>query len=335
MTGRVVTASHRAAVRSPAGEVYRLLADLDSWPRIFAPFVHLERLGPAEQLGPAQGPAAEGTERIGMWSVFDDTVEHWVVRRRCDEAALRLDFWPEVPPPPVASTRRSWLVEPASAHTCVVRLEQECRVGGADPGAADEVADAMEELGRRELAAVLAAAETAALSPELLVTVEDTVPVAAGRAAVYAALHRAADWPSFLAHVARAETRDFDAGGQLLETDTVEAHGGTFTTRAARVGIAPGRIAYKQLLLPPLGASHHVRWDIEERPGGCAVTSRQTVVLRPAGVAAVLGDDADIEAARGFVRSELSGKVRLILQGVRNHLADRGEDAAPAEDAER
>ncbi len=322
MTERVVTASHEAQVRSPAGEVYRLLADLGSWPWIFAPFVHLERLG-------AEGAAGAGgdPERIGMWSVSGDTVERWVVRRRLDEAGLRIDLSPETPHPPVTAMRRSWTVAAESERVCSIRLEHECRVSGAEPGAAEAVADTVEELGRREVAAVCRAAETASLEPELLVTVDDAVVIAAPPAAVYQALHRADAWPSFMPHVARAEVRASAPGSHLLELETIEPHGGRLVTRAARVGLAPGTIAYKQLLLPPLGASHHVRWAITGRPGGSTVTSRQRVVLRRSGIAAVLGDRAGVPGARSFVRAELGGKVRLILQAVREHLEQPRENA--------
>lgn len=324
MPGHVVTASHEARVQSSAKEVYRLLADLDSWPRIFAPFAHVARLGGVD--GGAEGA---GSERIGMWSVWGDTVEHWAVRRSLDEAALRIDFFPESVQPPVTSMRRSWLVEAESERACLVRLEQECRVSEADPGAADTVADSLKELGQREVSAVREAAEIASLHPDLLVTVEDVVDIDGSPAAVYAALYQAGDWPSFMPHVARAEVRDFGADSQLLELETIESHGGTFTTRSARVGLEPGRIAYKQLLLPPLGACHHVQWTITERPGGTAVTSRQTVVLKPSGIAAVLGDAADLTAAQAFVRSELSGKVQLVLKAVKQRVE------RPAEQVER
>ncbi|MFB9594012.1 SRPBCC family protein [Streptomyces racemochromogenes] len=303
---------HEAPVRASAEDVHRLLADEDNWPRVFASFVHLENLGP-------EGGSEGGSDRIGMWGHYDGTIEHWVALRRIDQDALRVEFQPESLPPALESMRRSWVVEPTADGGSTVRLEHEYRL--KDPAAAEGVRAQVEEIAASEVAAAREAAELASLQPEALVTVEDEVTVAAPVAAVFSALYEAAEWPSYMEHVARA---DVFGGGEghthVLEVDTIERHGGIFTTRAARVGLPGAKIAYKQLLLPPLGASHHVQWLLSARDGATVVRSVQTVVIKESGVAAVLGEGTGVAAARPFVQNELSSKVRLIFDAVKHRL---------------
>jgi aromatase len=296
-------------VNAPAGEVYRLLADERNWPRIFTGFVHTENLGPADPY-----------DRIGMWAHSEGAVEHWMALRRLDEQGLRIEFRPETPPPGLASMVRSWVVEPVSAGDCLVGLEHAFQPLDGASTTVEEVSRTAARIALAEVEAVRAAAELVAAEPAALVTVEDAVTVAAPADRVFTALFDAARWPLFMEHVRRAEVTAAGEDGHILELETLERHGGTFTTRAVRVGL-PGRtVAYKQLLLPPLGHSHHVRWRLTEHGGSTEVRSEQTVVIKAAGVPAVLGEGAGISQARGFVRSELSSKVRLILDAVRRHV---------------
>ncbi|MEO3977584.1 SRPBCC family protein [Streptomyces sp. CAU 1734] len=290
-------------VSAPAADVHRLLAAEDNWPRIFAPFIHLENLGPRD-----------GGDRIGMWTHSGDTIEHFTAVRHTDPDALRVAFRPDNPPPHLESMLRTWVTVPLSPTECLLRLEHDYRPApGAAPDADDALTATLDTIARTETAAVRAAAE---LGPLALVTVEDTVTVPAPADRVHTALFDAAGWPAFMDHVLRAETLPGGpAHTHILDMETAEARGGTFTTRTARIALPGRKIAYKQLLLPPLGASHHVQWHLEDHDGGRATTVRsvQTVVIKEDGVAAVLGPDTGIEAARGFIRAELSTKARLIL----------------------
>ncbi|MEV5437257.1 SRPBCC family protein [Streptomyces sp. NPDC052682] len=313
---QAVSDRHEVTVRAAAGEVYRLLADLDAWPWMFPPFVHLERLGRAGE-----------DERVGMWALTGagepagKRIEHWVALRRTDDAALRVEFRPEAVQPPLQSLRRTWSVTAAGDDTCVVRLQHDYRLQDDDPQAAEAVRRTTGEVARSELAALQTAAEIVSRFPELLMTVEDAVDIDGPAEEVYDLLFDAARWPSVMAHVVRAEVRESGPGAHLLELETLERHGGRFTTRTARVGLPHHGIAYKQLLLPPLGSAHHVRWRITPGPhGGTTVTSRQTVVIRESGIPAVLGEGTGLAEGRAFVRSELSGKVRLILDAVKERV---------------
>ncbi|PSL52671.1 aromatase/bifunctional cyclase/aromatase [Saccharothrix carnea] len=290
------TARHEVHVDAAPDHVFDLLADLDQWPRLFRPFVLVESLG-----------GRDGVERVGMWATFDDAIEHWAAFREVDRDHRRLTFRPERPHPPVTAMERTWQVSPAPAGGSLLTLSHRVT---ADEDALDGVRAGIEDIAARETAAVRAAAEQ---DPAFVVVVVDTVDVPRPPEQVYAYLWQAAKWPDALAHVESAETR-YEAGdAQVVEVVTREARGGTLTTRLARVGFPHHALAYKHLLLPPLGSSHHASWHIATAPGGSTVTSRQVAVVDEAGARAVLGDD--LTGVRDFVHGELSTKARLLLGG--------------------
>lgn len=316
---RTVRLEHRTRARSAAGPVYRLLADHDNWPRIFPPFVHLENLGPCRR-NDALPVTLPGCERIAMWSVSGDAIEHWVALRRKDERALRIDFHPEAVEPPLESICRTWTVREVSGGECVIGMECAFSVRGDDAATLASVRDAVAEGAAAELLAVRIAAELEATFPQLLLDIEDSVPIEAPASAVYDFLYAAHRWPERIPEVLRAEVREGPARTQILELDTRESDGRVLTTKAARVGIAHRKIAVKQLLLSPIGSHHHVQWLIDETPDGTLVTARQKVVIQESGVAAVLGPGTDLAGARSFVRRELSEQARMILDQARFHM---------------
>ncbi|MEV7618192.1 SRPBCC family protein [Streptomyces sp. NPDC089799] len=299
-------AAHEITVEAPARDVYRLLADLANWPWLFRPFVHAEAIG-----------RHDGHERVAMWTTTGDRVERWVALRRLDEAGLRIDFRPEAPAAPLASMDRSWVVVPLTDRTCTVRLLHAFTLTDGGPAEVEATGRIIDTVADAETAAVKGAAELLAHRPGLLVEVTDTVEMTAAPAAVYEALYEVGKWPGFLPHVVRAEILQDADDLQLVEVHTAERNGTTLAMRTARAGLPDRAIAYKQLVLPPIGASHTVVWQLEPAPSGTTVTSRQTVVLRPDGIAALLGDGKGEADAAAFVRTELSAKVRLVLDGVR------------------
>ncbi len=155
-----------------------------------------------------------------------------------------------------------------------------------------------------------------------MLVVTDAVEVAAAPEAVYEALHDVRRWPGFLAHVERVELSQDSDGMQMVEMDTRESNGGVLTLRTARVALRPRALVYKQLLLPPVGRSHHVRWHLTPSGtgGGTTVTSEQSVVIDPAGASRMLGEGTGIEEVRAFIQRELSAKVRLLLEGTKAHV---------------
>lgn len=308
------TTIHEVAVGVPAKRVYALLADLGNWPRIFRPFVHLEVLGSAGDF-----------QRVGMWSVTGDRVEHWSALRRPDEAALRIDFRPEEVAPPLTRMERSWTVEPRGSGACVVRLAHTYAVADDDPAAAASVRAAVDTVAQAETAAVKAAAEIEAGASDLLLTVTDRVDIDAPVEAVHDALYAVERWPEFLPHVVRVDVRQDSAGMQMVEMDTREGDGSLLTLRTARVGRPPLTICFKQLALPPIGSSHHVRWTLTPSGAGrgVSVTSEQVVVIDESGIPQLPGEGRPVDKARQFAQRELSAKARLILDGVKGRLESR------------
>lgn len=293
---------HEVVVRASAPAVYRLLAELSSWPLMFQPFVHLEPLG-------ADGDFA----RVGMWTTADGAVKHWVVLRRLDQDRLTVRFRPEVVPPPLASMERAWIVEPLSDAKCVARTTHDYQVATDDPATLETVRAQLDGIAETELAAVRAMAELETSSPELRLALHAGVDIDGPPAAVYDFLFDAGRWPDRMPHVARADLLHdgrHARNAQLLEMETREAGGGLLTTRTARVGFPPRLIAYKHLLLPPVGKAHCVRLRIEDAPHGATVTCVQDVVLTEPG-------------ARDFACRELGSKMRLLLDHAKRHVESR------------
>ncbi|MGC5412953.1 SRPBCC family protein, partial [Streptomyces sp. DT225] len=77
MTTREV--EHEITVRAAASEVYRLLAEVENWPRLFPPSVHVEQL------------EADGDqERIRIWATANGEAKSWTSIRVLDPEGLRI-----------------------------------------------------------------------------------------------------------------------------------------------------------------------------------------------------------------------------------------------------
>src|SRR5579885_3480764 len=113
---------HHIAVNAPAAQVYRLIADVAQWPRLFGPTVHVDYV-----------ERSEDQERIRIWATANGEVKSWVSRRTLDPAKLRIEFRQEVSAPPVAAMGGAWLIEPAGEGRSVVRLLHDYRAIDDDP----------------------------------------------------------------------------------------------------------------------------------------------------------------------------------------------------------
>jgi len=69
---------HEITVAAPAAAVYRLIAEVGNWPRIFPPTIHVEHV-----------ERGEHEERIRIWATANGEVRNWISRRVLDPAALR------------------------------------------------------------------------------------------------------------------------------------------------------------------------------------------------------------------------------------------------------
>lgn len=293
-TTRSVT--HETTIAVPAKEIYRLLADVENWPLLFGPTVHVECL---ERGG--------DSERIRIWATAGDTAKTWTSRRDLDPAAGRIDFRQEVTAHPVGAMSGAWVIEELGEGVSRLRLLHDYSAATDDPADLAWINEAVDRNSTTELAALKATLEGDDARPELLLDFEDEVRIGGAAEDVYAFLNEAALWSERLPHVARVVLTEEVPGLQTLEMDTRTADGSTHTTRSVRVCQAPDTIHYKQVRLPALMTLHTGRWHIATHPaGGLAVTSRHTVRVNEANIGRVLGADADVEAARTYVRNALS-----------------------------
>ncbi len=313
-----VSAEHQIKVMAPAEAVYRLLADADAWPAVFAPFVHLKVLGASAGATPAGLDSGGSWEKVAVWSHAGDELHRWVKHRALREERLRIDYYPDEIPPPLASMARSFVIEPIAEQESVVRLLHLFRAVDDDPAALATIRQTIDGIAEAELAAVKAAAEPLARRPEVEIAFADTVLVHAAPSAVHSFLWEVRAWPERLPHVSDVRVHGGHPDRQIVETATLEPNGGTLTTRTAQLRLSDHGIVYKHLQLPPLARAHLVRWSMLPEPSGhTAVTAQHRVVFDEAGVRQMLGPDADLATAAGFARQQIMSKTRLVLDAAK------------------
>ena len=217
-------AGHTVIVDADADDVYRLIADVSQWPRIFPPTVHAEQVELNGQ-----------RERIRLWATANGEVKTWLSRRRLDPVARRVEFRQEVSAPPVAEMGGIWIVEPHSAGGCVVRLLHDYRAVDDKPGSLAWIERAVDRNSRAELGALKATAELARQSEELLLTFDDTVRIAGAARDVYEFIYDAARWTERLPHVSRVRLVEDVPNIQELEMDTKAKDGSAHTTSSVRI----------------------------------------------------------------------------------------------------
>jgi len=287
---------HRIAVAAPAAELYRLLADVENWPTIFPPTVHVDHL-----------ERGETTERIQIWAIANGEAKTWTSRRELDRQRRQISFRQERSQPPVAGMGGSWIIEEISASESLVRLLHDYSAVDDDPATLTWIDQAVDRNSRSELAALKANAERAIGSTDLLLTFEDTVAVDGAAKDVFDFINEAQHWSQRLPHVAKVELLEETPGLQWLAMDTRAKDGSTHTTRSVRVAFPYDRIVYKQIQVPALMTLHTGEWLLADRGDGeVSVTSRHTVSINEENIASVLGVAAGVDEAKAYVHNALS-----------------------------
>nr|CBH32086.1 putative bifunctional cyclase/dehydratase [Streptomyces albaduncus] len=309
---KVHEAEHHITVAASAKAVHQLLVEVENWPLLFPPSVHVERL---EQDGEH--------ERIRIWATANGAAKTWTSRRRIDAAEGRIEFRQEVSSPPVAAMGGTWTVEADGEERCRVRLLHDYRAVDDDPAALEWIAAAVDRNSRAELDALKTHAEAAADGSSPLFSFEDSRRIAGRAQDVFDFVNEADLWPRRLPHVARVRLEDED-GLQLLEMDTHAPDGSVHTTTSVRVCLAPHRIHYKQIQVPALMSLHTGEWRFEEDADGVLATSRHTVAVDESAVKAVLGEDATLEDARAMVRKALGANSLSTLDRAKAHVEGGG-----------
>ncbi|MFD9410006.1 aromatase/cyclase [Streptomyces sp. NPDC059989] len=305
-------AEHDVTIAAPAAAVYRLIAEVENWPRIFPPTIYVDHV--------AKGT---GEERIRIWATANGEAKNWTSRRILDPEGLRIDFRQEVSTPPVASMGGAWVIEPLSETESRVRLLHDYRAIDDDPEGLAWIEEAVDRNSRSELAALKANIESAHRAEELTFSFEDTVHINGSAKDVYDFVNEANLWAERLPHVASIRLTEDVPGLQTLEMDTRAKDGSTHTTKSYRVTFPHHRIAYKQVTLPALMTLHTGYWTFTEDAEGVAASSQHTVVLNTANIARILGEDATVADAREYVHSALSTNSRATLGHAKDYAEGR------------
>jgi len=303
---------HEITVSAPATDVYRLIAEVHHWPRIFPPTIHVERLEHSRE-----------EERIRIWATANGEPKNWTSRRTLDPEGLRITFRQEISTHPVAAMGGTWIIEPLTVDTSRVRLLHDYRAVDDAPENMAWIDEAVDRNSRAELAALKTNVELAHASAGLTFSFEDSVRIAGSAKDAYAFIDEANRWPERLPHVATVRFSEDSPGLQSLEMDTRAKDGSVHTTKSYRVTFPHHRIAYKQVTLPALMTLHTGCWTFEERDGGVVVTSQHTVTLNTANIARILGGTATVGDAEEYVRTALSTNSRATMAHAKEYAEAR------------
>lgn len=303
---------HEITIDAPAGEVYQLLAEVESWPRIFPPSVYVDRV---EHGGSA--------ERIRIWATANGTAKNWTSRRELDPANKRISFRQEVPAAPVAEMGGTWIIEPVGAGASRVRLLHDYRAIDDDPDSTTWIEQAVDRNSRSELTSLKSNVEIAT-SADLTLSFEDSLQISGAAKDVYDFLNEAQHWQERLPHVTSVNLREDTPGLQLLRMDTRTKDGSRHTTESVRVCFPHHKIVYKQTTLPALMTVHTGQWELaDDAGGGTIATSQHTVVLNTERIPEILGADAGVPEARKFVREALGNNSKATLGHAKDYAEAR------------
>ncbi|MCM2414270.1 aromatase/cyclase [Streptomyces sp. RKAG290] len=298
---------HEITVLAPATAIYRLIAEVENWPQIFPPTVHVEIV---EQ--------TEAAERIRIWATANGEAKSWTSHRRLDPGGLRIDFRQEIPTPPVAAMGGAWVIEPLSGEESRVRLLHHYEAVGDDASNLEWIDSAVDRNSTSELAALKSNVESAHRSTDgpngLLLSFEDTVQIDGEAQDVYDFLNEARLWPDRLPHVAGSTLTEETPGLQFLRMDTRTKDGHTHTTESVRVCFPHERIVYKQTTLPALMRLHTGNWTLRKNAGGVSATSQHTVIVNTETIAGILGEGSGVAQARKHIQDALSHNSRTTLR---------------------
>jgi len=262
-------------------------------------------------------------ERLRIWATADGRLNNWISSRVLDPDFMWIDFRQEVSPPPVASMRGSWVIEPVSETESRIWLLHHYRAVNDDPVDLARIDQAVDSNSRTELAALKAYVERLTASADLTFSFEDSVQINGSATDVFTFINEAGRWVERLPHVAAVRLEEGTPGLQTLEMDTRAKDGSTHTTKSYRVCLPPHKIAYKQVTLPPVMSLHTGYWSFQDNPTGVLASSQHTVVLNPDNIVRFLAEDAGITTTKELVQSSLSANSRATLGHAKTYAEGR------------
>lgn len=299
---------HEITVATPAETVFRLIAEVENWPQIFPPTIHVEHVERGDK-----------HERIQIWATANDAAKTWTSRRTLDPASLRIGFRQEKSAPPVAAMGGAWIIEPVSAAQSRIRLLHDYRAVDDDSDSLTWIDEAVDRNSRSELAALKVNVERAHADAGNTFSFEDSVRISGTARDAYDFINEADLWAKRLPHVSRADMTEYSAGLQTLEMDTRTKDGSVHTTKSYRVTFPHHKIAYKQVTVPALLSVHTGYWTFTEAGGTTTATSQHTVVLNTENIRQVLGERATVDDAHSYVHNALSANSLATLSHAKAH----------------
>ncbi|ALL85567.1 cyclase (plasmid) [Pseudonocardia sp. EC080619-01] len=303
---------HEIMIEAPAAGVYQLLAEVENWPRMFPPSVHVECL-----------ERSRGSERIQIWATANGDAKTWISRRDLEADALRIEFRQEAPTAPIAAMGGTWIVEPRGDESSRVRLLHDYRALDDDLEALDWIDKAVDRNSTTELHALKGSAEAASGGSDNFFSFTDSIHVQGCAKDMFDFINDAAAWEQKLPHVARVQLDEDTPGLQVLEMDTHSNDGSVHTTKSIRVTFPHERIVYKQIRVPTLMTLHTGLWKFTEDTDGILASSRHDVMINEENIASVLGPEAGMADARAYVQKALSTNSLATLDHARDYAEKR------------
>ncbi|MFB4301863.1 aromatase/cyclase [Actinomadura sp. NTSP31] len=298
---------HTERIDAPPDAVYRIVADVTTWPVHFPPTVHAVRLSGDDR-----------AERIRIWALANGALRTWVSERTLDPAARTVAFTQAEPSAPVAEMHGTWRIGPGGDGGSHVVLVHDYAAVDDDPDALALIDRAVDANSGKELEALRHAAETAA--EDLTLEFSDGELVHGPLEAAYDFVNECDRWPERLPHVARVALTEDEPGLQFMEMDTRSPDGSAHTTASGRVCVPGERIVYKQTTTPPVMRTHNGEWLFEPAGDGAVrVTSRHTVVIDPGALRGPAAGGMDLPAVRRKIRETLGANSRATLRAAKRY----------------
>lgn len=306
-TGTTRHTEHATRITAPPDAVYRIVADVTSWPVHFPPTVHAVRLSGDDR-----------AERIRLWALANGAPRTWVSERTLDPAARTVEFRQAEPSAPVAEMLGTWRIVPNGDGGSHVVLVHDYAAVDDDPEALALIDRAVETNSEAELGALKRAAETDAAG--LLLEFSDGEVVHGPLDAAYDFVNECDRWPERLPHVLRVALTEDEPGLQFMEMDTRSPDGSAHTTASGRVCVPGERIVYKQTTKPPVMRTHNGEWLFEPAGDGAVrVTSRHTVVIDPEALKGPAAGGMDLPAVRQKIRETLGANSKATLRAAKRY----------------
>ncbi|RFS81300.1 cyclase [Actinomadura spongiicola] len=298
---------HTTRIKAPPDAVYRIVADVTTWPVHFPPTVHAVRLSGDDR-----------AERIRIWAFANGAPRTWVSERTLDPDARTVEFAQAEPSAPVAAMRGTWRIEPDGDGGSHVVLVHDYAAVDGDPDALALIDRAVDTNSGAELDALRRAAETEAATGLTLEFSDDEL-VHGPLEAAYDFVNECDKWPERLPHVLRVALTEDEPGLQFMEMDTRSPDGSAHATASGRVCVPGERIIYKQTTTPPVMRTHNGEWLFEPAGDGAVrVTSRHTVVIDPEALPEAAGG-MDLPTVRRKIRETLGANSRATLRAARRY----------------